>query len=723
MLQRQRSSSQRDQHRRQLVTMLRSILVAVIVLASIERTAANDEFNGIRRAKCQLSRDRTQIFEGMDNVLMKRLQALRTEMRTRTSTQTAELDAYLVPSYDEHQSTYLMESDQRVRFLTGFTGTEGTAVVLLRSAAFWVNERDLEQADQELNCAWRLFRHGERPSMAEYLISELTPEALVGVDPQLYPHTMWKHLEADLSADFIRLVRVQRNLVDLVWGTKRPAPKSNAIRVHPVRFAGERWDSKVARLRSNLTALRCDGMIVTSLTEIAYLLNVRGSDISHVPVFKAYLLVTHRELLLYTNTSRETLNVKNHLKTHSCHNENCVQVREYGDVWRDLRTMAQHWHRLLVPSGIVFDTGASEAIYSIIPRNIVFERASPIIFMRAQKNEGEKQGMRRSHIRDGVAMCEVLSRLEDRFIAGDHLTELWLVREIDHARKIQNNSEGIAFPTIVAFGKHSAVPNYIPTNRTNIEITEHGTLLIDSGGQYEDGTTDVSRTLHLGDPSPDQIRAYTNVLSGMIRLSMQTFPENLKPADLDALARGPVWGSMYDYPHGTGHGIGYYSAVRESPISISYTTKHRFTFKEGYFFSNEPGYYKTGEFGVRLENVLEVIDTGKIHPTGHKFLAFQDVTLVPFEPKLIDRRLLSVPEKKWLNEYNARIRQQVGEELKRKHKMDAFYWMMNKTRYVPEYISESDYNGRAVSMGNPCAILQLILPIVVLLTKYAIALF
>lgn len=712
-MQRRKSGPPAERH--PIRAMLGSCLVLVIVLASIERTAAN-EFHGVRRAKCPSNRDRPQLYEGLDNVLMKRLQALRSEMRTKTSTQVAELDAYLVPAFDEHQSTYLMESDQRVQFLTGFSGTIGEAVVLQRTAALWTDERLLEQADQELNCAWRLFKNGERPTIAEFLLSELTQNARVGGDPQLIPHQQWKNLEGELSSGFVRLLPINRNLVDMVWGSRRPAPKSHALKVHPVRFAGERWESKVAKLRSNLTALRCDGMIVTSLTEIAYLLNLRGSDIPHVPVFKAYLLVTHRELLLYTNTSRETLGIKNHLKAHSCHNENCVQLREYGDVWRDLRTMAQQWHRLLVPAAIVFDTGASEAIHTILPHNIILERPSPIIFLRAQKNDVEKRGMRQAHIRDGVAMCEVLSRLEERFIAGDRITELSLVREIDHARKIQNNSEGIAFPTSVASGTHSALPNYAPSNRTNAEISE-SMLLIDSGGQYEDGTTEVSRTLHLGEPTTEQMQAYTNVLIGMIRLSMLTFPENLKPAELDALARGPVWGSMNDYPHGTGHGIGSYSAVRESPISISYTAKQRFTFKEGYFFSNEPGYYKSGAFGIRLENVLEVMDTGKTHPTGHKFLSFQDVTLVPFEWKLIDRAMLSVPEKKWLNGYNARIRQLVGSELKRMHKMDAFYWMMNKTRHVPEFVSESEYNGgAAANHGRLC--FANVVTIVVLLGRF-----
>ncbi|KFB44673.1 AGAP004109-PA-like protein [Anopheles sinensis] len=652
-----------------------------VFLATIELTVAQNEFPGVRRAKCSPPSGRVQLYEGHDNVLMKRLQALRTEMRRRSSTQSMELDAYLVPGYDEHQSPFLMEADQRVQFLTGFTGSIGEAVVLQRTAALWTDDHFLAQADLEVNCAWKLFRKGERPTITDFLLSELSPNMRVGGDPQLIPHHQWKNLDSDLKPGVIRLVPINRNLVDLVWGYRRPA--SNAPKVHAVRFAGETWATKVAKLRADLTAHRCDGMIVTSLTEVAYLLNVRGSDIPYVPVFKAYLLVTHEHLFLYTNTSRITHSVSTHLKTHACHNANCVKLREYEDVWRDLRTLSQHWQRFLVPGPIVFDTGASEAIHAVLPSNIILERPSPIIFQRAQKNDVEKRGMRQAHIKDGVAMCEVLSRLEERFLAGDVITELSLAREIDHARKKQNNSEGIAFPTTVAAGKNSALPNYTPTNRTNAELTE-SMLLIDSGGQYEDGTTEVSRTLHLGEPTKEQIQAYTNVLIGMIRLSMLTFPDNLKPAELDALARGPVWGSMNDYPHGTGHGIGSYSSVRESPISISYTAKQRYTFKEGYFFSNEPGYYKPNAYGIRLENVLEVVDTGKTHPTGYKFLAFQDVTLVPFERKLIDRTMLSVPEIKWLNGYNARIRELVGSELKRMHKMDAFYWMMNKTSHVCE---------------------------------------
>ncbi|XP_055524696.1 xaa-Pro aminopeptidase ApepP [Wyeomyia smithii] len=655
------------------------LLLASTILIAIPTVSAN-QLRSAPRLKC-LSQSREKI---QDNItLHHRLTALRNEMRTRSSTQTTEVDAYVITYYDDHMSDQLMESDKRLNFVTGFSGP-GMAVITLRSAALWIDKWQHEQAEQELNCNWKVFLNDEHATIREWIANELSPESRVGADPHVIPHGMWHSLERQLGLHNIKLIRVPRNLVDLVWGSLRPAPKSNSIKVHPVRFAGERWDSKVAKLRSNLTAHRCDAMIVTSLTEVAYILNLRGSDIPYTPVFKAYLIVSNREIILYINRTHLNTGLMNHLKSHNCHNEYCVQVKDYQDVWRDLRTLSQHWKRVLVPSADVFEMGASEAIYSATPRELILNKPSPIILLRAQKNEIERQGMMRAHIRDAVAICEALSHLEKRFIAGDDFTERSLAREIDRSRKIQDLSEGASFKTVVAFGPNSGDPYYTINNQTEHEITEDNVLIIDSGGQYHDGTTDVARTIHLGDPKPSHIQAYTNVLIGLIRMSMTSFPENLKPAELDALARGPVQANKYSFPYGSGHSIGSYLSVREPPISSSHTAKQRHNFREGYFFAYDPGYYIPSDFGIRLENVLEVIDTGTVLPSGHKFFSFQDVTLVPFEPKLIDNEMLSTTEVKWINDYNARIRQLVGDELKRKQKMDAFYWMMNKTRNIPD---------------------------------------
>ncbi|XP_053682697.1 xaa-Pro aminopeptidase ApepP [Sabethes cyaneus] len=654
------------------------LLLALTLLAFIPTISAN-QLRSAQRLKCLGSnREKTQ-----DITLHQRLTALRNEMRTRSSTQTAEIDAYVITTYDEHMSDQLMDSDKRLNFVSGFSGP-GLAVVTLRSAALWIDKWQHEQTEQELNCNWKVFHNDEHAIVREWIANELSPESRVGADPHLMSHGMWHSLERQLGLHNIKLIRIQRNLVDLVWGPLKPAPKSNSIKVHPVRFAGERWDSKVNKLRSNLTALRCDAIIITSLTEVAYVLNLRGSDIPYTPVFKAYLIVSNREIILYTNRTHMNTGLMNHLKSHNCHNLHCVQVRDYQDVWRDLRTLSQHWKRVLVPSADVFEMGASEAIYSAIPRELILNKPSPIILLRAQKNEIERQGMLRAHIRDSAAMCEALSYLEKRFLAGDDFTERSLAREIDRRRKIQDLSEGASFRTVVAFGPNGGDPHYTISNHSNQEINEDSTIIIDSGGQYHDGTTDVARTIHLGDPKPSHIQAYTNVLIGLIRMSMTSFPENLKPAELDALARGPVQTNKHAFPHGSGHGIGSYLSVRESPISSSHTAKQRHNFKEGYFFAYDPGYFIPTDFGIRLENVLEVVDTGTVLPSGHKFFSFQDITLVPFEPKLIDNEMLSTTEVKWINDYNARIRQLVGDELKRKQKMDGFYWMMNKTRNIPD---------------------------------------
>ncbi|XP_055589839.1 uncharacterized protein LOC129742016 [Uranotaenia lowii] len=676
------------------------LLLASMLVATIPGIAAN--FKSVPRKQHCTNTRRPQIHEGQYNVLHQRLTALKKEMRTRASTKNIEVDAYLITSYDEHMSDQLMESDKRLKFLTGFSEVSATAIVTMKSAVIWVDSQYQNLADLELNCDWQIFINGQDPSIPDWLAHELTPDSRVGADPRLVPHGQWVSLEKQLQAHFIKLIKVDQNLVDIVWGGRRPQPRFGSIQVHPVQYAGEKWDVKLNRLRSNLTALKCEAIIVTSLTEIAYILNLRGNDIPYTPVFKAYLLISNREIILHTNRSRINTGLMNHLRAHHCHNEYCVQIQDYDNVWGNLHTLSQRWNRILVPSAVAFDQGASEAIFSSLPRELIMDRPSPIVLLRAQKNDVERHGMRKAHIRDGAAMAEVLSYLEEKFLAGDHFTELSLAKEIDRRRKIQDLSEGVSFRTVVASGTHSSIPHYAPMNRTDFELTEHGTIVLDCGGQYLDGTTDVSRTIHLGDPNPEQMKAYTNVLIGMIQLSLFTFPENMRLTELDAMARGSVWeGHKNDYPFGMGHGVGSYLSVKESPISESGKSRHGFnTFKEGYFFSYEPGFYKTGDFGIRLENVLEVHDTGNVHTSGNKFLSFQDITLVPFEPKLIDRSMLTSPQIKWLNDYNARIRQQVGEELKRKQKMDAFYWMMNKTRNIPEHRSDLDGSGSIAALNH-----------------------
>jgi len=350
-------------------------------------------------------------------------------------------------------------------------------------------------------------------------------------------------------------------------------------------------------------------------------------------------------------------------------------------------------------------------------------KASPIIDLRAEKNKVEVAGMRRSHLRDAVAMCDFLAYIEEQYkLDSEGWDEMQVARVANEIRYEQDNNRGIAFLTIAAYGPHAGMPHYEPNNLTNIKIGTTSTLMIDSGGQYLDGTTDVTRTLHFGAPTDEQKKAYTRVLIGSIELSSLIFPSELTVDQMDAIARRPLWSVGYDYMHGTGHGIGHFSSVHEPPISLSYRgCKDSLTgcskLKPGFFLSNEPGYYKENDFGVRLENILEVIPADKWAHNGRRFLKFRDATLVPYEPKLIDFNMLTPLHRRWLNNYNKRIRKEVGAELKKNLKMGAFYWMMTKTASIPE----SSSGGQDYSHAMPSISRQFHVSIVIVAICHVIA--
>ncbi|XP_016961280.1 xaa-Pro aminopeptidase 2 [Drosophila biarmipes] len=642
-----------------------------------------------------------------------RLMAMRKEMKIRATLQGPEIDGYILPSTDEHLNQEVAARDQRLRYLSGFTGVRAFAAVAEMGAAMWVENRYVQQADGELECDWEIYLTSGNVTVADWLGSKIGFDKRVGADPHLVPHSLWIEWERQLDNKLLKLVKVNTNLVDHIWGSERPeTPNNQVINVHEKRFAGEKWQDKVKELRRQLSHLGCDAMVVTSLTEVAYLLNIRGTDIPFTPVVKSYAIVSQDEIFFYVAHTKISLGIDLHLHT-DCFNAYCVKIKEYNQIWSDIRTYAQLWKRVLVSAPCVQDPGASEAIYSSMPGKIVEWHISPIIFMRAQKNFVEQEGMRRAHIRDGAAICEALSNLETRFHT-EHWTEEKIKYEVELWRLSQKHAKGLSLRTVVAYGEHSALPYYISSNVTNIEVSDQSLLVIESGGQYLEGTTDVSRTFIFGEPTQEMKKAYTNVLAGILHMAHLTIPSDLKPSKVDAVVRTKLWSDMTDYPQATGHGIGSFSSVEEPPISVAYGMNSSFLFKQGYFFSSESGYYKRDDFGVRLKNVLEVVDTGHMHPTGTRFLAFQDVTMVPYEPKLIDHTLLSAAEKRLLNEYNAKIRINVGDELKRLGNMRAFYWMMNKTRHIREYLPEDEYrSATGGSSGghtmNPLVVLGLLI--------------
>ncbi|KAJ9600135.1 hypothetical protein L9F63_009545, partial [Diploptera punctata] len=525
------------------------------------------------------------------------------------------LDAFIITKDDRHQSEYTARHDRRYEYISGFTGSEATVVITNEEAALWTDGRYFIQAERQLSCDWSLIRMGQpgEPSVTEWLVQALPSKTVVGADPNLVSNSQWNKWESKLKEHNITLKEAFENPVDRIWNSttgRPPYPEFQAY-VLDLRYAGKKWKDKVNDLRKKLNSIGADAMIVTALDEIAWLLNIRGYDIPYNPLVLAYVIVSRDDINMYTNVTKLSTEVELHLKARNCFSDSCVRLNDYETLIPDLRTKVQKWKKVLLPAHCVMSPGASRAIYSAVPSRKRMPRQSPIIFMKARKNQVEADGMRKAHIRDAAALCDFLAHFEESIAAGKEWDEVNVSITLDQFRREQLLSKGPSFPTIAGFGPNGAAPHYIPTESQNVlKIYSNSTLVIDSGGQYLDGTTDVTRTIHLGTPTDFEREAYTRVLIGSINLASLVFPREVPMSSIDVLARTSLWQVGLTYLHGTGHGIGSFLVVHESPIRVIFT-EGNLTFHEGYFFSDEPGYYQEGKFGIRLENIVEVI---KAHP-------------------------------------------------------------------------------------------------------------
>lgn len=635
-----------------------------------------------------------------------RLEDLRGQMRRVDAIHGAAIQAFIITSDDEHQSEYVAEHDRRREFISGFTGTQGDAIVTETKAALWTDGRYFLQADKELDCNWLLMRSGLPNVLTEmeWLKQELKPGSRVGADARLIPNFMWEFWRGELGKANITLVPVSSNLVDLVWTTGRANYSEIPAHPHPIEYAGKEWPEKVEEMRQQMQVLGADALVVTALDDVAWLLNVRGRDIPFVPVVRAYVILTANSVHLYAPAGKfnSTHAMRVHLRSIACYGRHCIRIHDYKQIWNDLRTLSQAWHKVLLPSSYLYVKGASRAIYDSVPMDKRMPTPSIVMIAKAVKNDVEREGMRQAHIRDAVALCDFFAYLETQVASGS-LDESAVAEAADGFRMEQKLNRGASFETVAGFGPNSAQPHYSPPRSRGtlsspgvfkqgppleargLKIDNSSTLVIDSGGQYYDGTTDVTRTLHFGNPTPFQKEAYTRVLSGLLNLGALVFPDGRTDfSDVDVLARAPLWSVGLDYRHGTGHGVGAFLSVHEAPIYLSLDSDITTLFKDGYFLATEPGYYHNSEFGVRLENVLEVVKVQTKHEFDGPYLGFRPATLVPFEPKLIDLDLLSNEQRRMLNDYNARVRVTVGAELKLQKKMRGFYWMMSKTLHIPE---------------------------------------
>ncbi|XP_033107019.1 xaa-Pro aminopeptidase ApepP-like [Anneissia japonica] len=595
--------------------------------------------------------------------------------------------AYIIPSGDAHMSEYTAEHDKRREFITGFSGSAGLAVVSIYNAAIWVDGRYYLQVEQQVDCNWQVIRADDIGTLTpfQWIENELLYGYPVGFDPKTMPIQILKDAEEFFSTSpkRLRMQRLQNNLVDIIWRNQPPLP-DNRLMVLEQKYAGKSWQEKIKDVRKVMQEKDANTLLISVLDEIAWLFNLRGTDVTYSPVFFSYAILTSSSIRLYLSAFNKTKDdrvFQQHLNVCLSPYEAapCVEVKTYADFYEDVMLVGT-----LVRGKIWIGSSANVFIHDVITQEKKLTELSPIVLMKAVKNPIEQRGMKNAHIKDAVALIEFATWLEREVPRAKgnirRLSEISAATKLETYRRMQDGMKGLSFPTISGFGPNGAVIHYFPTEATNVAITNKNMYLLDSGGQYLDGTTDVTRTFHFGTPTAFHKEAYTRVLMGSIDLARLTFRTGIFGRDIDVVARAPLWASGLGYKHGTGHGIGHYLHVHEGPARIKYGYRpNEAALQPGMFLSDEPGYYEPNSFGVRLETIVMVVEK----PTTHKFsnwtfMGFEPITVVPFEPNLINYDMLSYDQIVWLNEYNKLIERTVLRELS----PEAQKWLRLRTKQI-----------------------------------------
>lgn len=581
------------------------------------------------------------------------------------------IDAYVIPSEDAHMSEYVAACDERRAFMTSFTGSAGTALVTRDAAYCWTDGRYFVQAGKELDASvFKLMKAQEDPPIEEWIAANLPETAVVGVDGRTVSVAVMKRFRNALASASARMVTLMcmppdaPNLVDLVWATARPALPASTVFVHPVTYAGQSVASKLQDLRTHMREHEASVLVVTGLDQVAWLLNLRGSDVEFNPVFWAYVMVTADVATLYVNSTRFAKDVDTHLT------ENQVSVRPYEALYADLAAFAWSDDAKLWVDPVFCNYSIVDCVEKAHAGVSVIRKQSPISLAKAKKNQVELDGMRSCHVRDGVALCKFLCWLETRVCD----TSLPAIDECDAADKLdglrseQDLFVSLSFPTISSSGSNGGVIHYRPEKKTCAKVSANEMYLVDSGGQYRDGTTDVTRTVHFGNASQWQRECFTRVLQGHIAIDSSVFPKGTTGHVLDAFARRALWNVGLDFKHGTGHGVGSFLNVHEGPHVISFKAQALETaLADGFLTSNEPGYYEEDGFGIRIETVciIKPADVPGVPGRGSErpFLCLEHVTLAPIQTKLIDVSLLTTWERDWVNRYHDECLEKLGPKL------------------------------------------------------------
>ena len=571
----------------------------------------------------------------MNDTICKRIEDLREVMRRES------IDAFIFPSTDPHNGEYVPAHWEGRKWLTGFDGSAGTAVVTMNDAALWTDSRYFIAAEQQLQgTPFRLMKERVEgtPTITKWLGMKLATVAspTVGVDGMVNSAASVEHLIHELRAEGGITVRTNYDPLAVIWADRPPVPQDK-VSVHPLEYAGEACHDKLRRIRERLKELHACGMLVSALDDIAWSLNLRGTDVHCTPVFVAYLLIEPERATLFIDKEKLTSEVEAYLRGEG------VATAGYADVGRALAAYGEY--------NILMD--AAETNYTLynMPRCLKAAAASPIPAMKAVKNDVEMQGFRNAMTRDGVAMVKFLRWLRPAVEAGGQ-TEMSVSAKLEQLRAEQPLYRGLSFDTIAAYQEHGAIVHYEPTPETDAPLRPEGLLLLDSGAQYLDGTTDITRTIALGPLSDEQRRVYTLVLKAHIALELCRFPRGASGTQIDAIARACLWRYGFNFLHGTGHGVGSYLSVHEGPHQIRMEYKPA-PLVEGMTVTDEPGLYLPSRFGVRTENTLLIVPGGETD--FGRFLQFESLTLCPIDTEPLVRTMLTDEETAWLNAYHKAV--------------------------------------------------------------------
>lgn len=559
------------------------------------------------------------------------------------------LQAFLLPRGDEHQGEYVAPASERLRWLTGFSGSAGLAAITRRHAGLFVDGRYTVQARSE--CGGGLFEFPGlgHAALAPWLKDKLKSGDTIGFDPWLHTANDIERLREKLAPAGLILKPVRRNPVDRLWGKDRPPPPAGPIAVHPIKYAGRTAETKIAAVQKVLAEARQDAVLLTSPVSVCWLLNIRGSDVAHNPVVLAFAIVpANGKPELFVAAEKLTREARAHL-------EPIVRVSPPAALKERIAALKRGKKRVRIDR-----ERAAWWLTRALGKSAV-PGSDPCVPMKAIKNATEIKGARAAHVRDGAAVVRFLAWLDRAVAAGQEIDEITAVRELEAQRAGSQALKEISFDTISGSGPNGAIVHYRVTEASNRRLKRGELFLLDSGAQYLEGTTDITRTVAIGTPSAEMRNRFTLVLKGHIAIARARFPKGTRGVDLDPLARRALWEHGLDYDHGTGHGVGSYLSVHEGPQSIS--RAGTVAIEPGMIISNEPGYYKEGHYGIRIENLVLVTPPELPDGGDREVMGFETLTLVPIDRRLIDKDLLTVDEVAWIDGYHATVRAAIGPQV------------------------------------------------------------